>query len=192
MERPFFAIDAGHGGDDSGASAHGVLEKAIALPVAFCLQKFLAVSGFRSSLTRSKDETLVLGERMRRAKAVDPDLLISIHLNADPDDDSPGKPEATGAEVWWFKPEDEELAQWIGRGIQRIYPAEPWRGTKRGSLYMVREAPCPAVLVELGFIDASESRRRLGNPLEQEEAALAIYHGILRRQQVLEQGTDFE
>jgi len=192
MDRPYTVLDAGHGGTDPGASAHGVAEKTIALAVTLKLRSYLETSGFRCTLTRSQDETIVLGERMRRAKAVDPDLLISVHLNADPDDDSPGKPEATGAEIWWFKPEDEELAQWVGRGIQRIYPAEPWRGTKRGSLYMVREAPCPAVLVELGFIDASESRRRLGNPLEQDEAALAIYHGILRRQQVVEQGTDFE
>ncbi len=192
MERPVVFLDAGHGGTDSGASAQGILEKDLALAVALDLRDFLLVSGFRVHFSRSMDQTLRLGDRTRMATLAHADLLVSIHLNADADPDGPGMPEATGAEIWWWKDSDQELAQWIGRGMQRIYPAEPWRGLKRGSLHMVREAPCPAALVELGFIDASVSRRRLVNPLEQQEAALAIYHGLLRRQQVLEQGTDFE
>ncbi len=81
-------IDAGHGGKDAGCiSGDGkTYEKTLTLDIA----KLLA-SKIRSEypevkvvLTRSKDESVGLGDRAARANAAGADLFISIHINASP------------------------------------------------------------------------------------------------------------
>ncbi|WEX07083.1 N-acetylmuramoyl-L-alanine amidase [Chelativorans sp. AA-79] len=78
------AIDAGHGGIDSGArGVSGTLEKAITLTFARELKKKLEETGkYSVVLTRDEDVFLRLDERVRIARENGADLLISIHADA--------------------------------------------------------------------------------------------------------------
>jgi N-acetylmuramoyl-L-alanine amidase len=79
-------IDAGHGGRDPGAiGAKGIEEKNITLDVAMRLKKRLCRAGnFIVLLTRDRDRTLSLAERVGFAKQHKADLFISVHVNSIP------------------------------------------------------------------------------------------------------------
>lgn len=78
------AIDAGHGGKDSGAHGpRGVLEKDITLRLALRLAEVVnAEPGMRAVLTRDQDEFIPLRGRMERARKAAADLFISVHADA--------------------------------------------------------------------------------------------------------------
>jgi len=78
------AIDAGHGGMDSGArSRHGLMEKTITLEIARRLSALVAKQpGFKPFLTRDGDYYLTLRQRIDRARAAHADIFISIHCDA--------------------------------------------------------------------------------------------------------------
>lgn len=76
------AIDAGHGGKDSGASANKLLEKNITLAIAKQLARELSNNGYRVFLTRSNDTYIGLRQRTKLANDKKSDLFISIHANS--------------------------------------------------------------------------------------------------------------
>ena len=78
------AIDAGHGGEDSGARGQrGTLEKNVVLQIARKLQALVAKEkGMRPVMIRTGDYYLGLRKRMKLARRERADLFISIHADA--------------------------------------------------------------------------------------------------------------
>ena len=78
------AIDAGHGGEDPGAiGMHGTREKDVTLAIARALERSVdAEPGMRAVLTRDGDYFVPLRDRMRRARAQQADLFVSIHADS--------------------------------------------------------------------------------------------------------------
>ncbi len=78
------AIDAGHGGDDTGAKGSaGTLEKDVTLDAARRLKGALeARLGLRVIMTRDDDRTVPVENRSAVANNNKADLLISLHANA--------------------------------------------------------------------------------------------------------------
>jgi N-acetylmuramoyl-L-alanine amidase len=78
------AIDAGHGGDDPGAiGKNGTREKDVTLAIARALeQRVDAEPGMKAVLTRDGDYFVPLRDRMRRARAHQADLFVSIHADS--------------------------------------------------------------------------------------------------------------
>lgn len=78
------AIDAGHGGKDSGAiGPGGTQEKDIALAIARELATQVnAQPGMRAVMIRKGDEYLYLSERREKAREARADIFISIHADA--------------------------------------------------------------------------------------------------------------
>ncbi len=94
--KPLIVIDAGHGGNDYGATGGGQREKDIVLGLARALYDRLIAEGqVRVALTRRDDRFLVLEERAEIARRLDADLFLSIHA------DSAGDVEgASGASIY--------------------------------------------------------------------------------------------
>src|SRR5262249_4559862 len=92
-------IDAGHGGDDSGARGpHGAREKDVTLAVAKALAGQLAqIPGIRPMLTRDGDWFIPLRDRYRIAEKAKADLFISIHCNS-----SKRRGSGSGSEVYFL------------------------------------------------------------------------------------------
>ena len=82
------AIDAGHGGEDTGAiGVGGIYEKTVTLAIAKAVQRDLdAMAGLRGVLVRSGDYYVPLRQRPDRARlgTVPADLFISVHADAFP------------------------------------------------------------------------------------------------------------
>ena len=78
-------IDAGHGGNDPGASGNGILEKDLTLKISNYMYDRLKQLGIPVSITRRTDETLTPTERVNRimdAFGEDDTIVISNHINA--------------------------------------------------------------------------------------------------------------
>lgn len=78
------AIDAGHGGQDSGAlGRNGTREKDVVLAIARRLAKLVNDEpGMSAYLTRDRDVFLTLRQRIKRARQNNADMFISIHADA--------------------------------------------------------------------------------------------------------------
>jgi N-acetylmuramoyl-L-alanine amidase len=78
------ALDPGHGGEDPGAvGPRGTFEKNVALAIARKLKARIdAEPGMRAALTRDDDYYVPLATRVKKAQAVQADLLVSIHADA--------------------------------------------------------------------------------------------------------------
>jgi N-acetylmuramoyl-L-alanine amidase len=87
---PLVVIDAGHGGDDYGATSSftTLREKDITLALARTIRDDLARTGrVRVALTRDDDRFLRLQDRYEIARRLGADLFISIHADAAPAND---------------------------------------------------------------------------------------------------------
>lgn len=105
------AVDAGHGGQDPGATGPGgTHEKDVVLPIARALaERINSEPGMRAVLTRNRDEFLVLRDRIRRARVAKADMFISVHA------DSIANHEVTGASVYVLSERGatNESARWL-------------------------------------------------------------------------------
>lgn len=78
------AIDAGHGGEDSGAVGHrGTYEKTVVLQIAKRLKALVdAEPGMKGVLVRTGDYYIPLRKRMKIARKRRADFFVSIHADA--------------------------------------------------------------------------------------------------------------
>ena len=78
------AVDAGHGGEDPGATGRrGTHEKVVTLSVARHLAALIAEDAkMRVLLTRDGDYYVKLADRVQKAQQVHADLFVSIHADA--------------------------------------------------------------------------------------------------------------
>jgi N-acetylmuramoyl-L-alanine amidase len=174
-------IDPGHGGTDPGATYRNLLEKNVNLQVSILIRTLLINIGYEVVMTRMTDVFVGLPERCRIANDAKANIFVSIHCNADPDDDAPGKPEAKGEEIWFYKDSKTgwKLASCLLDEVDRIFPNEPFRGIhETDGLFVLKHTDMPAVLIELGFIDKSSSVNMFSNFSTIKNIARLISEGI--------------
>ncbi len=102
-------IDAGHGGQDPGATSNGLLEADVVLDIARRLAERLGSQpGVEVVMTRTDDTFLPLRARTALANEVKADLFLSIHANASRNS------KAHGVETYFLDfaldPEAEQIA----------------------------------------------------------------------------------
>ncbi|MBI4370703.1 MAG: N-acetylmuramoyl-L-alanine amidase [Elusimicrobia bacterium] len=112
QKRRVVVVDAGHGGQDPGATGRrGTREKDVNLAVALELSRVLRRRGdFEVVLTRDQDAFVPLSDRSDKANALNADLFVSLHCNA------ASSARKSGFEVYSVSetasdPEAERLAQ---------------------------------------------------------------------------------
>jgi len=105
------AIDAGHGGQDPGASGqHGLHEKNVTIAIARKLKALMDRDPmFKPVLTRNGDYFISVMGRSDVARKENANLLVSIHADAAPNHS------ATGASVWVLsnRRANNEMANWL-------------------------------------------------------------------------------
>ncbi len=77
-----FAIDAGHGGYDTGMKGKNFVEKETTLSVAKELAHALGKKGKKVFFTRKADQTLTIRERVKAVNLRSPEIFISIHVSS--------------------------------------------------------------------------------------------------------------
>jgi len=201
-------LDPGHGGNDPGMqnARLGLTEKALTLDTVLRLKKLLEAQGFKVRLTRDSDRHLArakaddLRARVNAAAEAEADLFISVHYNSV----ESGADRVTGIEVYTLTPQFQFSHSDPGRTDSTVGIAnlgnqhDHWnallgytlqrelltklkasdRGLKRGRLAVLRLAPCPAVLVEAGFLSNDEEAKKIATPAYRQQVAEAIADAV--------------
>ena len=190
---PLVVVDAGHGGYDGGAVAHGVIEKNLSLDIAHRVKKALQAAGLRVVMTRTDDSFLSLDERAALAGTHQAAAFVSVHLNTD----GAGS-EAEGIETYFAETQalsarqlapagssqrhkqrsSAEFASAVQHLVCAVTQAEN-RGTKARDYAVVARAVCPAVLVECGFITSPSESARLKQTDYRDKIANGIARGVV-------------
>lgn len=176
------ALDAGHGGSDSGAvnENKGLYEKTLTLKIAqYCKAELDTYSNVSTYMTRSGDEYVGLSERVKRAVNAGANVFVSFHINS-------AESLATGFEVWvqndssWRYYLHEQSSQ-LGSNILSKLTAlglanrgNKESDSKSGNKYadgspadyltvleQSRQNNIPAVLIEHGFINGKAADQNL-------------------------------
>ena len=186
-------LDAGHGGEDGGASsADGLVEKDLNLALALTMRDILTANGVNVILTRDTDTLLYdrnvdfqgrkkmldMAARLKIVEDATNPVFVSLHMNTYP------LPSCQGVQVWYSENNDAsfELAKTIHATTQALLQHENDRPIKRSgsSIYLLRKLECPAVLVECGFLSSPEEAALLGDESYRQQLALTLCMGILR------------
>lgn len=183
-------VDPGHGGFDAGAADNGVSEKDINLSVALKLKGFLEEQGAKVLMTREEDKatadekreygvsakTSDLRNRRKMIQSSGADVFVSVHMNKFP------QPKYWGAQVFYAAEPTESKR--LGESIQKALPDTLGDGNTRvakqadKSIYILKAAPIPSVIVECGFLSNPKEAQKLQQSDYQNKVAWAISMGI--------------
>jgi len=169
------AIDAGHGGDNAGASGvtSNILEKDYTLLIAEQLRKALKAAGVKNVfMTRTADTSLSMPERIAMLKEDDPHLLVSIHLNSASSDTVQGT--STYYRYIGFRSLSMAL-------LNRMLTLGLKEYGNIGSFNFALSGPTdyPNALVEVAFLSNPEDEKKILNPKFRKAVAQKIYLGIV-------------
>ena len=173
IDKMKIAVDAGHGGDNTGASGitTGILEKKYTLLIAKQLEKTLLEKEATVFMTRTIDTAIGMVERTEMIKKEDPDFLISIHLNSSVRDSIKGV--STYYRYIGFRP----LTQYILESMLKIGLND---FGNIGSFNFALSGPTdyPNCLVEVAFLSNKEDEKRILDPEFHKAVATQIVEGI--------------
>ncbi len=197
--RQVVVLDPGHGFQDRGASGrHGVEEKRVVLDIARRARVHLANAGLKVYMTRESDRFIELEDRSEKSGKWGAQIFVSIHLNSAASAApkgietyvlaAPGYPPTAASagsrvdRVTFPGNRFDQSSTILGYSLQRALLEKTKsedRGLRRARFVVLKNAPCPAALVECGFLsNPSEEAKMLTNE-HREKIALAISKGIL-------------
>jgi len=168
------AIDAGHGGENIGATGvtSGIKEKAYTLLIAKQLETALKLRKAKVVMTRDKDTTLSMPERINFLKQQNPDLLISIHLNSADMDTVRGV--STYYRYIGFRP----LSQAILKSMLQATGLKEYGNVGSFNFSLSGPTDYPNCLVEVAFLSNKGDEKKILSPKFRKLVAQRIIAGI--------------
>lgn len=191
LVRPTIILDAGHGGEDGGAvGVGGVVEKDINLAIAQNLRDLLVMNGYTVVMTRNSDAAIYSSgaETLREKKVSDLEnrlllmkenpgsIFVSVHQNQF------GSPIYYGTQVF-YSPNSETsqiLAEIIQANARSNLDESNNREIKEvgDEIFLLKNAPTTAVMVECGFLSNPEEAAKLTDPDYQKRVAFVLAESI--------------
>ena len=150
-------IDAGHGGNDPGTSANGIVEKDLTLKISEYLHRRFDELGIPNEMTRTGDTTLGPSDRPRKAQSFYGNssdvILLSNHINAGGGD---------GAEIIYSLRNSDKLSKMIadefvrtGQNVRKYYQRRLPSDPSKDYYYILRDTPNnESLIIEYGFADS--------------------------------------
>lgn len=186
MRRLLIAVDAGHGGQDPGASGNGLTEAEVVADLANVRFAHIArATGHQVVLTRPLGY-VSLADRAWRAKDARAELFLSWHCNS-------ASSLARGLQVWYHGDQrSKKIAQrlhalatnalpmWAGNASRIAADTERYRtgfAVLRGTYQKM-----PALLLEVGFLSNEEDANLLRNPLVKQATVMLVMAGLIAAQ----------
>lgn len=178
-------LDAGHGGIDSGATYKNIKEKDINLSISLKLEEILTKNGAIVYQTRYSDYDLAVPNTINKKRSdlsrrgnlinkTNPDIFISIHLNAE----STGI--YRGPQVFFNdnNKNNEFIAKIFQKQLNKQLNGDR-KYKKDNSLYLQKRIKSPGVLIEVGFLSNSNDRYLLKTDKYQIKVAETIKKSII-------------
>ncbi len=191
-------LDPGHGGKDSGAvGKRKVYEKLAVLSIAKRVKAHLEAKQIQVRMTRSTDTFVPLEKRSGFAAKAGADLFVSIHADGAADSS------AHGVETFAMTVAGGDSSNYYGQGGDKSTgkgnqhdaanavlgfslqsnllktSKRSDRGLRRARFSVLKNAPCPAALVECGFLTNPEEEALMIDANYREAVARGISNGIL-------------
>lgn len=175
-------LDPGHGGDDLGAVAHGVVEAEVVLDLARRIEGRLSAHGVNVVFTRTQNTTA--GDDVARARFANDcgaDIVLSLHC------DSADHAEAKGLATFFYG--HDRFGAWSAIGehladlIQRESVARTGLADCRSharSWGLLQHTSMPAVRIEAGYLSHPADAVRLADPEFRDDLAEAVVIALQR------------
>lgn len=165
-------LDAGHGGTNTGAKgASGILEKDYTLMMTKEIEKYFKRKNIEVYMTRHNDTTLDMPQRILFAQNVNPDLLISIHLN------SSSNKNVKGVSTYYrhigFKPVSTHI-------LDRMLDLDLNNFGNIGGFNFSLNGPTDYnnCLLEVAFLSHTEDEQKILDPYFHKKISKQVYKGV--------------
>lgn len=155
MKSVVVVLDAGHGGNDGGATANGVVEKTANLKIAqYCKAELEEYAGVVVYMTRNDDTYLTLEQRAQVAVDKKADVFVSLHNNSNTSS-SPN-----GACVYYPNGSYNSNVSTTGKSLATLIESK---------------------LTDLGLSSGGIKIRNSENGTKYPDGSLADYYGVIKR-----------
>ena len=169
------AIEAGHGGSNTGAiGLSGLLEKDINLDLAFRLGELCREMGAEVIQIRGSDINMTLEDKRDSAIVSGADMLVSIHANAG----GKGYLQVDGTCTYYNNPFWAPLATSIYNRLLEL-GLDEFGIVGSFNYTVIRMSQMPSVLVEQAFLSHAEDEEKLADPDFRQQIAAKICKGII-------------
>jgi len=178
----FVFIDAGHGGNDPGSSANGLVEKEVTLDIAIKLNQVLTNNKIKTYMVRTGDKFMDHRDRIYLANDMKASLYISIHC--DWFDNS----KYGGTQTYYTSAKDLRLgeltelqyAKYVHNELINTIKSNNRGITDRPTLAAVKYATMPSILIETGFLSNPTDYTNLATGEYRQKIAEAMASGIMQ------------
>ncbi len=170
-------IDAGHGGNDLGATAlDGTNEKDLVLDIALKVKSLNNNPNIDILLSRDSDKFVKLSERTNLANSANADLFLSIHLNNDASKLGTGIACYVPFKKNLYVKESTLLAKNILAATSNIFTESKLVNTGEKGFYVIENTKMPSVLFECGFISNAKDLKIIQS--DEDKIARLILDGV--------------
>lgn len=184
-------LDAGHGGEDGGASGkNGVLEKDLNLDLTKRICDLLDSAGINTVMTRTDDRLLYdplsdykgrkkildMQERLKIANGSEDAIFVSVHMNSFPQE------KYSGLQVYYSKnnADSVDLARSVQQNVSTYLQPDNQREIKPGNdIFLLDRLSSPAILIECGFLSNEEECNLLSTEEYRDKLAFYIFYSII-------------
>jgi N-acetylmuramoyl-L-alanine amidase len=181
-------IDAGHGGEDGGATGvSGILESQLNLEISLRLRDLLHFLGNDTVMIRTADTAIYtegnslsqkkvsdLKQRVKIVNETPGGFLVSIHQNTFPDS------RYSGAQVFYgaISGSKEFATQLQSSFAATINPGSNRKSKIAQGIYLMQHVEKPGVLIECGFLSSPEEEARLRTDSYQKSLCIVIASNV--------------
>jgi len=148
-EKKVIIIDAGHGGTDFGVVNGNAYEKEIVSNIANKIKSFNKEKDIEIILLRGKDDFTSLNSRVEKINQLNPDLVISLHVNTSNDKAANGVQAFISEQNSNYEKSRlhaQELTQIIAKKDLEI------NAVQKANYLLLKNSSSPAVSLELGYL----------------------------------------
>ncbi|EIA10552.1 N-acetylmuramoyl-L-alanine amidase [Flavobacterium frigoris] len=168
-------IDAGHGGEDFGATQDEITEKEIVEQLITKIKIFNKNKNIVIHYTRSTDKFIPLKDRTDFINTIKPDLVLSLHVNTSLNSNTSGMEFYVSKESNFY-----QKSNLIAENFQISFLNSNYKVAeiKNANFYILNKSEVPAVIMELGYLTNESDKKNLANNHEQNQIAKKIIECI--------------
>ncbi|GAA3761824.1 N-acetylmuramoyl-L-alanine amidase [Flavobacterium ginsengiterrae] len=176
LDKKVVLIDAGHGGYDVGKDLYGFEEKAITEAIARKIKEQNNNENVEIVLIRDGDMSMNLTDRVTIINKLKPDLVLSIHINAN----SNMKANGVGAYISSNKTFYDESKKMAEIAVDKITSTGKLskRQINEAPFHILKYANCSMVHLEIGFLSNENDRNYITSEDGQNEIASKILESL--------------
>lgn len=174
-------INAAHGGENRGNAVNELQEKQITLEVGKALEDMSEESGIGFFMIRQDDIDISNENRAKMIEKVQPDVVVDLHVNADPDNERTfGTSVIYNERFYRYGMTNARMADIIEKNLVTEIQGKALGifGDSQNKYPLLNMIRVPAVSVEVGYLTNKQEADLLKEEKYQKKIALGIYKGV--------------